>query len=56
MATVTVMVMGGAITGVAVTTTVGIEAVIVAGDIITIGGDFHPLRDNREMGRIVKRA
>jgi hypothetical protein len=32
--------MGGAITAVAATTTVGIEATTMAGGIITIGGDF----------------
>ena len=34
--------MGGAITAVAATTTAGIVAFIVAGGIITIGGDFTP--------------
>jgi hypothetical protein len=33
--------MGGAITAVAATTTVGTEATTMAGGIITIGGDFH---------------
>jgi hypothetical protein len=34
--------MGGAITAVAATTTVGIGATIMAGGIIAIGGDFYP--------------
>ena len=33
--------MGGAITAVAATTTVGIGATTMAGGIITIGGDFY---------------
>jgi hypothetical protein len=33
--------MGGAITAVAATTTVGTAATTTAGAIITIGGDFH---------------
>jgi len=35
------MAMGGAITAVAATTTVGIGATTMAGGIIVIGGDFH---------------
>jgi hypothetical protein len=35
------MAMGGAITAVAATTTVGIAATTMAGGIITIGGDFY---------------
>jgi hypothetical protein len=34
--------MGGAITAVAATTTVGIGAATMAGGIIAIGGDFYP--------------
>ena len=33
--------MGGAITAVAATTTVGIAATTMVGGIIAIGGDFH---------------
>src|SRR5215472_12390583 len=39
--------MGGAITAVAATTTVGIGATIMAGGIITIGGDFDLVRSWR---------
>jgi hypothetical protein len=42
-----VMVMGGAITAVAATTTVGIEATTMAGGIIAIGGDSYPVRHQR---------
>ena len=42
--------MGGAITAVAATTTVGTAATTMAGGIITIGGDFH-LRPKRGCSR-----
>jgi hypothetical protein len=42
------MVMAGAITLVAATTTVGIVATTMAGGIIAIGGDSYPVRSEHQ--------
>ena len=46
------MVMGGAITAVAATTTVGIGATTMAGGIIAIGGDFLPREASTHPGKL----